>query len=135
MLPFSMALMSGLKRQSVGAKMASMPRSSSLRDIAKFVKWYICGRKRRNWGYYMCVFVKCRLEIPYFMALSVLYGVCDFPVFVCFYTIAECGGLESILHSKVLPGTTETVSWTSGMSSASSFSAPSSSSWKQSYSL
>lgn len=62
MLPFSMALMSGLKRQSVGAKMASMPGSSSLRDIAKFVKWYICGRKRRNWGYYMCVFVKCRLE-------------------------------------------------------------------------
>lgn len=56
--------------------------------------------------------------------------------FVCvFYTVAECAGLESILHSKVLPGTTETVSWTSGMSSASSFSAPSSSSWKEYYSL
>lgn len=39
-------------------------------------------------------------------------------------TIVDCGGLESILHSKVLPGITETVSWTSGMSSASSFSAP-----------
>ncbi|TNN71442.1 hypothetical protein EYF80_018276 [Liparis tanakae] len=43
----------------------------------------------------------------------------------------ECGGLESILHSRVLPGTTDTVSWTSGMSSASSFSPPSCSSWKQ----
>lgn len=40
-------------------------------------------------------------------------------------TVAESGGLESILHSKVLPGTTQTVSWISGMSSASSLSAPS----------
>lgn len=38
-------------------------------------------------------------------------------------TVAESGGLESILHSKVLPGTTQTVSWISGMSSASSLSA------------
>ncbi len=47
---------------------------------------------------------------------------------MCFCTIAECAGLESILHRRVLPGTTQTVSWTSGMSSASSFSAPSTSS-------
>lgn len=53
---------------------------------------------------------------------------CDIPS--CLSTWAECAGLESILHSRVLPGTTETVSWTSGMSSASSFSAPSGSSWK-----
>lgn len=43
MFPFSMALMSGLKRQSVGARVASMPGSSSFSDIAKFVKLYICG--------------------------------------------------------------------------------------------
>lgn len=46
MLPFSMALMSGLKRQSVGARTAFMLGSSSFRDIAKLVKLYICGRKR-----------------------------------------------------------------------------------------
>lgn len=45
MSPFSMALMSGLKRQSVGARTASMPGCSSLRDMAKLVKLYIC-RKR-----------------------------------------------------------------------------------------
>lgn len=45
MSPFSMALMSGLKRQSVGARMASMPGSSSLRDMAKLVKLYICGTR------------------------------------------------------------------------------------------
>lgn len=45
MSPFSMALMSGLRRQSVGARMASMPGCSSLRDMAKLVKLYIC-RKR-----------------------------------------------------------------------------------------
>lgn len=50
---------------------------------------------------------------------------------LCYCTIADCGGLESILHSKVLPGITETVSWTSGMSSASSFSAPWGSSWRK----
>lgn len=37
-------------------------------------------------------------------------------------TWVERAGLESILHSRVLPGTTQTVSWASGMSSASSFS-------------
>ena len=43
--PFSMALMSGLKRQSVGATVPSMPGSISLRDIAKLVKLYIWGGK------------------------------------------------------------------------------------------
>lgn len=47
MFPFSMALMSGLKRQSVGARIASMPGSSSFSDIAKFVKLYICGKANR----------------------------------------------------------------------------------------
>lgn len=50
MSPFSMALMSGLRRQSVGARMASMPGCSSLRDMAKLVKLYIC-RKRQTVEY------------------------------------------------------------------------------------
>lgn len=48
MFPFSMALMSGLKRQSVGARMASIPGSSSLRDMAKLVKLYIWGKESRE---------------------------------------------------------------------------------------
>lgn len=48
MLPFSMALISGLKRESVGARIASMPGSNSFRDIAKFVKLYICGKQKRG---------------------------------------------------------------------------------------
>lgn len=59
----------------------------------------------------------------------------EFAVCLWYRTIADWGGLESILHSKVLPGITETVSWTSGMSSASSFSAPRFSSCRQSFSL
>lgn len=47
MSPFSMALMSGLKRQSVGARMASMPGCSSLRDMAKLVKLYICRKSSK----------------------------------------------------------------------------------------
>lgn len=71
MLPFSMALMSGLKRQSVGATMASMPGSSSLRDIAKCVKLYICARKRRNYGYYIRVCYNSSLAVFWF-------HVCDY---------------------------------------------------------
>lgn len=37
-------------------------------------------------------------------------------------TCEEFGGLELILHSSLLPGITCTVSWISGISSASSFS-------------
>lgn len=47
MFPFSIALTSGLKRQSVEARVASIPGSSSFRDIAKFVKLYICAREKR----------------------------------------------------------------------------------------
>lgn len=48
MFPFSMALMSGLKRQSVGARIASIPGSSSFSDIAKCVKLYICGIEQQD---------------------------------------------------------------------------------------
>lgn len=41
MSPFSMALMSGLSRQSVGASSLSMPGSSSFSVMAKLVKLYI----------------------------------------------------------------------------------------------
>lgn len=41
MSPFSMALMSGLSRQSVGASIVSMVGSSSFSVIAKLVKLYI----------------------------------------------------------------------------------------------
>lgn len=41
MSPFSMALMSGLSRQSVGASILSMPGSSSFSVMAKLVKLYI----------------------------------------------------------------------------------------------
>lgn len=41
MSPFSMALMSGLSRQSVGASSLSMQGSSSFSDMAKLVKLYI----------------------------------------------------------------------------------------------
>lgn len=41
MFPFSMFLISGRSRQSVGANIASMPFSSSLRLTAKLVKLYI----------------------------------------------------------------------------------------------
>lgn len=41
MFPFSMFLISGRSRQSVGARIASMPDSSSLRLTAKLVKLYI----------------------------------------------------------------------------------------------
>lgn len=44
-------------------------------------------------------------------------------------TSAEWGGLGDILHSKVLPGITATVSCTSGISSASSLTDPSVSSY------
>lgn len=64
-----------------------------------------------------------------------VYSCHEFALCLCHSTIAECGGLESILHNKVLPGITETVSWTWGMSSASSFSVPWGSSWRQPFSL
>lgn len=41
MSPFSMALMSGLSRQSVGARSLSMSGSSSFSVMAKLVKLYI----------------------------------------------------------------------------------------------
>lgn len=46
-------------------------------------------------------------------------------------TLAECWGRDDILHSRVLPGITATVSRTSGMLSASSLSTPSGSSCVQ----
>lgn len=46
MSPFSMALMSGLSRQSVGASSLSMPGSSSFSVMAKQVKLYICTELR-----------------------------------------------------------------------------------------
>ena len=48
MSPFSMALTSGRRRQSVGASTFSMPGSSSFRDMVKLVKLYICTEKDRE---------------------------------------------------------------------------------------
>lgn len=48
MSPFSIALMSGLSRQSVGARSLSMPGSSSFSVMAKLVKLYIC-REKEKW--------------------------------------------------------------------------------------
>lgn len=48
MSPFSIALMSGLSRQSVGASSLSMPGSNSFSVMAKLVKLYIC-REREKW--------------------------------------------------------------------------------------
>lgn len=54
MFPFSMFLISGRSRQSVGANIASMPFSSSLRLTAKLVKLYIlkanCRQNTRYFG-------------------------------------------------------------------------------------
>lgn len=48
MSPLSIALMSGLSRQSVGGRSLSMSGSSSFSVIAKLVKLYICSEKRQN---------------------------------------------------------------------------------------
>lgn len=45
MLPFSMPRMSGRRRQSVGARIFSMPVSSSLRLTVKLVKLYIWNNR------------------------------------------------------------------------------------------
>lgn len=56
MSPFSIALMSGLSRQSVGASNLSIPGSSSFSVMAKLVKLYIWSREQNNCLYDVCFF-------------------------------------------------------------------------------
>lgn len=67
MLLFSIALMSGLKRQSVWGRMASMPGSSSFRHIAKFVKLYIWETERikdvKNECVCVCAFWATNMDV------------------------------------------------------------------------
>ncbi len=78
MSPFSMALMSGLSRQSVGASSLSMPGSSSFSVMAKLVKLYIYTEERAQWGYvkkpsmYQSTYVKMS-SLTYKTVYSSLY--------------------------------------------------------------